>query len=222
MSLFLHEEIFLLALKDEQGTIAFGAHANFAVGGAVMAQLLLDGKISLSEDKKPKVLIRNASDARDPLLNDWLSEIAERKKPRTMQDWVSRIANSKNLKHRVAGELCRKHILRMDEDKVLLLFTRKIYPEINPRPERELIARVERAIFDEGAEVDPRTAVLVALAHRANILKVVIEKDRLKRAKKRIEEIGKGDASARATKEAIAAMQAAVLVATVIVPTVTS
>jgi hypothetical protein len=122
----------------------------------------------------------------------------------------------------VAQELCRKHILRMDEDKVLLLFTRKIYPEINPRPERELIARVERAIFDEGAEVDPRTAVLVALAHRANILKVVIEKDRLKRAKKRIEQIGKGDASAQATKEAIAAMQAAVMVATVIVPTVTS
>ena len=45
MSLFLHEEIFLLALKDEEGTIAFGAHYNFAVGGAAMAELLLDGKI---------------------------------------------------------------------------------------------------------------------------------------------------------------------------------
>lgn len=221
MELFLHEEIFLLALKDEEGTMAFGTHYNFAVGGAAMADLLLAEKIGLSDDKKPKVLIRDVSSADDPLLNEWLGQIGEREKPRTMQDWVTRVANSKNLKHRVAEELCRKHVLRMDEDKVLLLFTRKIYPEINPRPERELIDRLEAAIFGNTKEIDPRTAVLVALAHRANILKVVFEKDRLKPAKDRIEQIASGELTAKATKEAIEAMQAAIMLTTVIIPAAT-
>ena len=218
MELFLHEEIFLLALKDEEGTMAFGTHYNFAVGGAAMAELLLAEKIRLSEDKKPKVLIRDVSSAEDPLLNEWLGQIGEREKPRTMQDWVTRVANSKNLKHRVAEELCRKHVLRMDEDKVLLLFTRKIYPEINPRPERELIGRLEAAIFGNTDEIDPRTAVLVALAHRTNILKVVFEKERLKTAKDRIEQIASGELTTKATKEAIEAMQAAIMLTTVIIP----
>lgn len=33
-NLFLHEEILLLALKDEEGTNGTGARNNYAVGGA--------------------------------------------------------------------------------------------------------------------------------------------------------------------------------------------
>jgi len=36
--LFLHEEIMLLALKDDKGTIEFGANYTHAVAGAVIAQ----------------------------------------------------------------------------------------------------------------------------------------------------------------------------------------
>ena len=39
-SLFLHEEILLLALRDEEGTIA-GAMYQYAIGGALLAELLL-------------------------------------------------------------------------------------------------------------------------------------------------------------------------------------
>ena len=64
--------------------------------------------------------------------------------------------------------------------------------------------------------------MLIALAHRANILKVVIEKDRLKTAKSRIEQISKGELTAKATKEAIEAMQAALMLTAVIIPTAAS
>ena len=90
-------------------------------------------------------------------------------------------------------------------------------PEVNPRPERELKRRLETAIFGGSTNIDPRTAVLVALAHRGNILKVAFEKDRLKRHKDRIEQIANGEMTAKATKEAIQAMQAAVMLTTVII-----
>lgn len=216
-ALFLHEEIFLLALKDRKGTIASGALYNFAVGGAALAELLMREKVVLSDDKKPKLLMKDPTPLGDPLLDEWIATIAEREKPRNMQDWVTRIANSKNLKHRVAATLCSKKVLRVDEDKVALIFTRKIYPEVNPRPERELKRRLETAIFGGSTNINPRTAVLVALAHRGNILKVVFEKDRLKRHKDRIEQIANGEMTAKATKEAIQAMQAAVMLTTVII-----
>ena len=42
-SLFLHEEILLLALKDEEGTIASGTWYQQAIAGAILATLYLYG-----------------------------------------------------------------------------------------------------------------------------------------------------------------------------------
>ena len=47
--LFLHEEILLLALKDEEGTIASGTTYEFAAGGAILAELLLQKRVRVSE-----------------------------------------------------------------------------------------------------------------------------------------------------------------------------
>jgi hypothetical protein len=135
--------------------------------------------------------------------------------------WVSRFAGVKRLQHRVAGQLCKRGILRADEDKVLLIFTRKIYPEVNPKPERELIERLRKAIFTDARDLDPRTVVLVSLANSADVLKVVFDKKELKKRKERIEEIGRGDVLGEAAKEAIQAAQAAVMMAAII-PAVTA
>ena len=39
--LTLHEEILLLALRDEEGTIASGTNYSYALGGAILAELIL-------------------------------------------------------------------------------------------------------------------------------------------------------------------------------------
>jgi hypothetical protein len=136
-----------------------------------------------------------------------------------MQTWVTRFANMKNLKHRVAEQLCRRGILRAGEDKVLLIFTRRIYPEMNPAPERQLIQRLRKAIFTGTRDLDPRTVVLVSLANAAGLLRVTFDKRRLKERKDRIERIVNGEITGKAARAAIEAMQAAIMVA-VIVPTI--
>lgn len=213
--LFLHEELMLLALKDREGTVISGTTYTYALGGAVLAELLMAGRVKVGEGKKPRVEVLDATPPGDPLLDEWLESMAGAKKPRTPSDWVGRIAGTKDLKHRVATGLCRRGILRAKEEEVLWIFTRKVYPELDPGPEREIVQRLESALFEEG-EVDPRTAVLVAVAQAGGILTALYGRKRMKDRKDRLRQITEGEVSGKATREAVEAMQAAVLVATIV------
>ena len=223
VDLQLHEEIMLLALRDREGTVHSGSSYIFALGGAVLSELMMAGRLEVFQDgKHERVRAVDATPVGDPLLDEWLEAIAEREKPRTLRDWVGRVAHTKDLKHRVALGLCRRGILRTDEDKVLWIFTRKIYPELDPGPEREVKERMERAIFGGSESVAPRTAVLIALAHHSGILKSVFARERLKRHENAIERITSGERVGDATQEAIQAMQAAVVTSAIIPAVVAS
>ena len=148
--LHLYEEIMLLALRDEEGTVASGAMYNYAVGGAVLAELLLEQRLCIEEPRRRKKLVTLASDAAlgDELLDECLSKIVTARRRKRPEGWVSHFASIKQLKHRVAKQLCRRGILQADEDKVLLIFTRRVYPEINPKPEQRIIDRLEKATIN--------------------------------------------------------------------------
>ena len=218
--LFLYEEIMLLALKDEEGTIACGSLYNYAVGGAVIAELLLAQRIAVDSSKRRKLIsVVNPEPLHDPLIDEWVMKMSSAKRRKTLQDWVSRIANTKELKHRIAIQLCQRGILKMDEETILLLFTRRIYPEINPQPEHEIIDRLHNTIFTDTDDIDARTVVLLSLAKSANILPIIFGKREIKQRKQRITQVVNGDIAGKATKEAIDAMEAAVMVAC-IMPTI--
>ncbi|MBU8872021.1 MAG: GPP34 family phosphoprotein [Gemmatimonadales bacterium] len=207
--IFLYEEVMLLSLKDEKGTMENGAFNQAAIGGAILSELLLSGRIEIEQEKKKRFArVANDRSLGDPLLDECLQRIRDAKKRQQLRTWVSRFANTKDLKNRVARQLCRKGVLREAEDKVLLIFKRRIFPEIDPQPEREIIARLKQAIFTTGP-VDSRTVVLVAIAQSANLLKNVFEKKKLKERKERIKIISSGDAAGNATREVIQAAQAA-------------
>jgi len=212
----------LLALRDEEGTIASGTMYQYAIGAAVLAELLLNKRIAVGEPRKKKLVdLISSQPLGEPLIDQCLEKICNAKRRASLQTWVSRFSGVKNLKHRVARQLCERGILRADEDKILLLFTRKIYPEVNPEPERKLIERLRQAIFTDSRDVDSRTVVLVSLANSTGLLKAVFDKKELKGRKARIKEISDGEITGKAAKEAIEAMQAAIMVCC-IMPAVTT
>jgi hypothetical protein len=211
----LHHELALLALKNEEGVPAFGSNFTPGLAGAMLAELLLRERIEVEEDRKRSFLkLRDPSPTGDAALDTALTKMAAAKRRATLQTWVMRLGNQK-LKHVVARELCRRNVLRADEDKVLLLFTRRIYPELDPRPERAIVQRLRQAIYHEAGEVAPRTAILISIAHAANLLRNIFPKDELKARKERIAKIVAGEATGRATREAIQAAQAAATIAAV-------
>jgi golgi phosphoprotein 3 len=217
-SLFLYEEIMLLALRNKQGTATVD-YLEYAVAGAVLAELLLDRRIAISDRQKQLVDIQDTNPTGDPIIDECLQTMKARKKRASLQTWVSRLAGIKSLRHKVAHRLCNRGILRAEKDKVLHIFTRRIYPEINPVPEKETIDRLRAAISGADHQIEPRTVVLISLASAANLLGENLGRKEVRDRKKRIEQIINGEMTGNATKEAIAACQAAVMVA-VIMPAI--
>lgn len=223
--LFLYEELMLLALKDEKGTLeADGTRFVYTMGAAFLSDLLLMGRIRLQAVKKKKMVeMAQSGVVGDPLLDECLARIRDAKRRADINTWVTRFGGLKKMNARVAQQLCRRGILRAEEDKVLLIFSRKIYPELDPRPEREVVERLRAAIFTDTDEVEVRTAVLVSLADKAGLLKNAFGKEALKDRKARLEHISQGNAVSAAAKEVIESVQAAMAVAvTISAITVTS
>lgn len=205
----------LLAFKDKEGTIPFGTMYNFAVAGAFIAELLLTNRIKIKHSKSRKKVVPVSNNKfGDPLLDECLEILSNSRKERDLKTWINRFANMKKLKNRTAKQLCKRGILRSKEKDVLLIFKKRVYPEINPEPERKLLNRLEKAIFSDRKNLDPRTIVIISLAHKAGILPHNFDKKRLKKKKDRIEKIIEGEIAGKVTEEAIKAMQAAIMAAT--------
>ena len=221
--LYLHEEFMLLALREDAGTVATSGSIEYPLAAAAITELLLQKRITLEPEsgKKDKPLLRLTDSRRlgDPVLDEAIKLISEQSSRKPLTDWVRKLARMKDLKERTALQLCRRGILRADEDKVLGIFTRTIYPEIDPGPERRLVERLRGAIFGEQPEVDPRDAILVALGHQTHLLRTKFDKADLKTRQERIKRIAEGSHTARATKEVVDAVNAAIMVA-VIMPAV--
>ena len=224
--LYMHEEVLLLALCDEKGTLHSGAWLQPALAGAILAEFLSTGRIRLEKEGKQEVVaITRDNTFGDNLLDDCLEKIRSSSKRHTVQHWSGLIGCRGDLMPGTAEGLCRIGVLRTDEKKVLLIFSLKIYPEIDPKPEAELLDRMRAVIFDDSAEVDTRTTMLIAIAHRTGLLRANFDKGELKRCKERIEGIAKGEFAGEAAQGAINAQSAAFLLTTmmplIMMPTMT-
>jgi len=218
-ALYLHEELLLLALRDRKGTVESRAGMyQYALGGAVLSELLLADCIRIDEGKKPMVELVERRGMDDPILAEAQKLVANARRRKRAADWVSRFAHIKKLRERIAVRPCQRGILRDSEDKVLLIFKRRIFPTVDPGPERHILDRLRRTILGAGTGVRPRTALLLALAHASGMLPVHFDKKQLKERKRRIEQITSGEvvggATLRAVQEAQAAAMAAITAAT--------
>ncbi len=220
--LALHEEIVLLALEDRKGTFQWSMPAP-VLGGAIFADLLVNERVEIpdTDEKDPLIDVVDDEPLGNPVLDEALERMATAKRRARLTHWVSRFGNKRGVPHEIARELCRRGILREDEQSVLFFFRRRIFPEVNPVPERRLKARLEKAIFGEGT-VDEKTAVLIALANTADVLKHAFESQRLKRRKKRIERITEEQPVGKAAKQLVETAVVALLTTVTTTSIVTS
>ena len=217
----LHEEILLLALKDETGKIDWKAGMyQFVMAGAIISELLIDNYLEVSDKKKKLLTAVNTTTHDNPLINEALEKIRSSKKPKNIQHWIMSLGNMKGLKEKTARHLCRQGILKEEESKVLFFFTTKKYPQINSSPERQLIERLNKAIFRED-EIDIRTCLLISLTWKSGILAIPFSRKALKQKNARLKEIVNGELVGEATEQAIQAVQAAIAVIA-IMPAITA
>lgn len=210
----LHEELLLLSLHSEKGSMRVSSYG-IAVAGGLLAELLLEGRVALERGAKPskdRIVPADPRPLSDPLLDECLRKIRDAKKPKAPKDWVMKFSQLSGLRKRVATGLVRRGILRERRARVLLLFPWTYFPTLDPAPERRIAERVREAVLGEG-EVDERTGALVAIAAKTGALKHVLGKRKLKERNARIEEIADSQPAASAVQGAVEAAQAAAVAA---------
>ncbi len=208
-SLYLHEETLLLSLNDDSGKTQ-GAWFLFGMGGAILAELLLAERVSIEKVKKTSLLVVNkATGVGEPILDECLLRVSTAKRRAAVSTWIGRFAGTPKLKQRVAERLCLRGILKRADARVLFVFSRQVFPTVDAEPERELIRRMSRAIFEDG-NVDERTATVVMLAHKAGLLRHIYGAQAVKERKSRIEGLPLPAHLATSIQEAIAAAEAAI------------
>ncbi len=217
-NLYFHEEIMLLSLREEDGKLEtnaayiYGSH----VASAVMAELIMLGRIEVQKDDNFTVKLLSNEQTENELLNTALNLVNEDKKDRGASHWLSKFAAIKNLRERIAEGLCGRGILKAVEGKAFFFFDKTYYPELNPRPEQDLVARLEKAIFTETREIDERTLVLLSLLRKSELLKIPFEGKALKERRHRMKEITEGNLVSEAAQKAAEAAQTAIMVATMV------
>lgn len=217
--LCLQHELALLVLDDSKGTFEGGMYA-YGFAGAILSEMLLQGLISVTDDKSKLVSVKLSKPAGDVIVDEALSQIAGATKSYGLQYWVGQLAQLKNLSHRIADQLSALGIVQQAEGKFLWLFTRKIWPEIDGSYEDAIRKKMADVMFSTSTP-DERTAVLIALAKAVGVLNTNFAPVELRQHDLRIRKICEGKVLAGgATKDAIEAVQAAMM--TVLIATTTA
>lgn len=205
--LTLPEEVLLIAYDDDTGRNG-AMNLEMGLAGAVLLDLTLRECIDLV-DKRVRVLDGRPEPVGDVLLDEVLSELAA-DKPRRPQSLVSRLAH--RMRGRVLDSLVRKRVLYHDQDRVLGLFPWNRYRPVDGVAERQLRSRLEAAVA-AGRTDDPRTAALASLLPTLTLEKSALPDRKRSDAKRALKAVGEGAWASDATRKAIEATQAAVMVA---------
>lgn len=207
--LALHEQLLLLALHDEKGTMQTWLFA-YGAAAAILTELIDRGKVAVEEVKGHALLtVKDKTPTGQALLDDALSKIANAPKPGSVESWVASIAGTTGLHNRISEALCERGILARAEDKVLWVFSRKTYPTADAAPEKALVARLQSELTGTDP-LTPNASVLLALGHEANILAHVFDSATLKTHRDRINDALRLDALDSGQKEVVQAALAAI------------
>ena len=207
--LSLPEELLLLALKEQEGTVVHAASMalSYGLAGGILLELFSLDKIEF-QDKYLR--IADAVRTGDPILDEAMDLMDQAGKAFGAQHWVETFARKiKHLKERLLDRLIEKGILRREEHKILWVFTAKHYPAQDLRPETELRTRVHAAVL-EGVEPDDRTRSLLVLVHACNLVGELFEKPQRKAATENLKRIAEDSPVGKAIADTLLAIQLAI------------
>ncbi|MFJ7269687.1 GPP34 family phosphoprotein [Streptomyces sp. NPDC099050] len=219
MRITLAEEVMLLSLDDESGSVKQRQSANWAVAGALLLELVLAERVRVSgkyfELVEAPPTGEELLDGRIESIRAWMGGRTRRR----VSEWLTK-DQAKSV-GQVVERLVGRGVVVEERRKALGVFPVRRYPETDGAAERELRARLASAVA-EGAEPDERTASLVAVIHAAGLHGLAFPGIPRKEITARTAEIAEGHWAAESIRGAIRDMQlamAAVTAATVVTVT---
>ncbi|MFE4260832.1 GPP34 family phosphoprotein [Streptomyces sp. NPDC056883] len=215
MQITLAEEIMLLSLDDESGSVKQRQSVGWAVAGALLLELVLADRVRVSGkhlelvDSPPTG--EELLDGRFEAMRVWMKGRSKRR----IGEWLTK--DQAKAVGAAVERLSARGVVVEERRKALGMFPVRRYPEADGTVERALRERLADAV-SKGAEPDERTASLVTVIHAARLHALAFPGVPRKEITARTAAIADGQWAAESIRTAIRDMQlamAAVTVATV-------
>ncbi len=213
----LAEDLLLLALDDDRGTVPMAVQPTLDLGlaGAMIADMAAQGRLQLQKNfRGGKLSVTDGSATDNRIFNDAVAAVAARP-GKSVAWWVHNLSRSVDgLRARLLESLVARGTLERREERVLLLFHHEVYPERDGRVERDVRKRMD-AVLLHGNEPGPHMLWLLQLAMVCHVVDAIYPSRQRAAVKKRIKTLVKThhDDSAAAVAKVIEAQQQAVMVA---------
>jgi Golgi phosphoprotein 3 len=208
--LTIGEQLLLLALHDEKGTVVFSASTALPYGlaGATLLDLYFSNRIAI---RQRQVHVIDDAPTGDEILDEVLQLIQGSGKTRDLKHWISRINDRvKDLKGRLADNLVYKEILEQEEHRLLRMFRQSRFPTRDATPEYETRDGIRNIVL-WGQEPGDREVALIGLVKACDLVNEIFAKGERKVAKRRIKELTEGEEVGKAVAAVVAEMTAAIV-----------
>ncbi|KFZ81396.1 hypothetical protein ED92_14010 [Amycolatopsis sp. MJM2582] len=214
--LLIVEDLLLLLLDDETGTPAAAGTLPYTLGGAVLAELALLGRVETGKPSAlngPEIIAVGDGPLPDPVLQAAYDRIAG--KSQRVQPLLLAIGG--DLWKTLTDRLIERGLIRREKKRVLGLFPVTRLPAADTRHEAELRDEI-RAVLVEDKTPDARTAAVTALLSASGALPT-LRPPLAWSAKvyKRAKDIENGNWGAEAVNAAVVRTAAAIAVSTAVV-----
>ncbi|MFE3659330.1 GPP34 family phosphoprotein [Streptomyces sp. NPDC059165] len=207
MHVTLGEEVALLSLDEESGTMKNRSAAGWAVAGGTLLELAMAERVSVTDGR---VVVIDAAPTGIALLDGRLAEIASWTERRGWGKAGKWLAKDHPAAVRAAvHSLCGRGVVVEERLRALGLFPVRRYSGADGTVAREVRGRLSGAVLGGGTP-DPRTCGLIALLHAARLHPLAFPGTPRKKVEPRMAEIAEGQWAGAVVREAIRTMQAAV------------
>lgn len=208
--MLIAEELFLLLRRDDGTPEVWSAQRGYGLAAAVITDLVIAGRITLSDDKDPRMTVLQPGPLGHPALDAAMNRLTEREgKKLSSLVTDSRLA----VETQTAQALAAAGVIGIVEKRALGLVPAK-YPVLDAAPERR--TRDQLRVVLAGGTPRPEDATLLAILQGLGLASTVLkgEKGTLGRGdlKRRIEEVTTEVKAGDAVARAVASMNSAVIV----------
>jgi golgi phosphoprotein 3 len=186
-SLTLAEELLLVALDDERGTLIplppFSMEV--ASAAALLMDLTLMGRIDTDEQA---LMVLSTTPTGNVLLDEVLAQVSAEAVPRTTAEWMNRLATGTVTRDRIIAALVERGVLQSVEKRLLWVFKTRVYPPTSGLEEREVKSRV-MTLLNNTEIPEPRDSLLVGLLRATTLLDELLSRAERHRLAPRIDQI---------------------------------
>ncbi len=219
------EELFLLLTADDGKAVGAGTHRGIGLTSAVLTDLVVAGRVTVTPKKKDVVLtLADAGKADSPILDAAVARLRDKGLQSKGRKFSTLVQDGKlDPQPRIVAELTRAGVIGVEEKRMLGLVPAR-YPVLDPRPEAELRRRLRRVL--SGAETATvAEATELSILQALGVARKVLGEDAgslgNRELKQRIQEVAVNVPAGDAVARAIQSINSAVLTA-VIIPVVVS